>query len=176
MINLRRQNIAGLAAAVALVAVATLLVYRPQSRKLDEIRQNVASAQESLMADTRRASIVPELVRQIDEMKKRYSGFERKLPPNQDLGEFLAQITNDLKEEALSDAEIEPKSPLKGELYQTLPILMRCEGSYLSVASFLQRLDKMQRLARVHTLRILPGQKGSSFQVEMLLNIYFTES
>jgi len=174
--KLTRESWIIMALAVAIVAAAVAFVYRPQGQKLEELRTKIASVETSLQADSQKAAVVPELLRQIEAMKRRYKDFDRKLPKTKELGGFLAEITNNLAEENLAEPTIEPRNPAAEELYHTLPIVMRCRGSYLAVASFLKRIDRMQRLTRVHTLRINKQKAEESLSIEMQLNIYYTES
>jgi len=174
--KLTRESWLIMAAAIAIVAAAVVFVYRPQGRKLEELRTKIASMEASLQADSEKASVVPELLRQIEAMKRRYKDFDRKLPKTKELGGFLGEITSNLSEEQLSEPTIEPRSPATEELYHTLPIIMRCRGSYLAVASFLKRINGMQRLTRVHTLRVHKLPAEEPLRIEMQLNIYYTES
>ena len=53
---------------------------------------------------------------------------------------------------------------------------MRFRGSYLSLVDLLQRIDKMERLTRVQRLKITREKQGDSLDIELQMNIYFTES
>ena len=68
---------------------------------------------------------------------------------------------------------MQPGNPSREELFHTYPIILHFKGSYLSVAAFLARIQKMQRLARVQKLKIIPGLEDK-LDVELQLNIYYT--
>ncbi len=88
-------------------------------------------------------------------------------------------IGSHLETENLSGQLIEPGSPSSDELFHTLPIILRFNGSYLSVASFLNKLEGMERLTRVQKLQIRRDKKSGrpgELEVELHINIYFTES
>ncbi len=165
-----------LGAAVALVAVIVLGVYLPQHRKLGRLRTQRGTLQKALEADQAKAAVVPELLRSLEAMKGRYERFDRRLPRNKELGGFLAEIASHLSAANLADPSIEPRNPTAEELYHTLPIGMRCRGSYLELGRFLQRISQMERLTRVHSLSIRKDVKDKKLNVDMRLNIYFTES
>ncbi len=168
-----------LAIVTVVLVTTTTLVYLPQSRQLKRIRTQIVTQERALKADSELASIVPALLQQIEAMSRRYSDFDRLLPKRQELGGFLREISNHLAEEQLSGQLIEPGSPTSQELFHTLPIIMRFKGSYLSVASFLRRLDGMERLTRVQKLQVTRGATSNSpdeLEVELQINIYFTES
>jgi Tfp pilus assembly protein PilO len=161
-----------------LVGGTVALVFLPQGRQLDELRTQIAARKTALESDAQKVAIVPEMLRQVQEMKQRYRDFDRKLPKRKELGGFLREISGNLSEERLASQLIEPGNPSREELFNTLPIGMKFHGSYLSLASFLKRLDEMQRLSRVEKLKISCNAKDDSaaLDIEVLLDIYFTES
>jgi Tfp pilus assembly protein PilO len=167
-------------AAVAAVVVATvLLVYLPQARKLRSLRTQITSQERSLVADSEKASIVPQLLQEVEVMKSRYKDFGRRLPERQELGGFLKEISSRLAAANLSGQLIEPGNPSQAELFHTLPIIMRFRGSYLSVAGFLHSLDEMERLTRVQKLQMTLDEQSretGDLGIDMQINIYFTES
>ena len=124
------------------------------------------------------AKVVPQMVQQIEGLKRRYQGFERRLPRRKELGGFLHEITSVLASEKLHNQLTEPGSPKREAFFHTLPIIMRFQGSYLSLASLLKRIDGMERLTRVQKLSISRGStdKQEDLNIELQLNIYFKES
>lgn len=177
-----RDNLIVVGILTASVGVATVLVYVPQWRKLQDARAKIALEQCRMVEDAGMAAGVPDLVRQVQAMKKRYSNFDHRLPKRKELGGFLREISSNLTEESLSNQLIEPGTPLRAQLFHTLPIVLRFQGSYLSLASFLKRLDHMERLTQVEKLSVqhkggaLPEGPDDNLDIEVQMNIYFTES
>ena len=64
-----------------------------------------------MVEDAGMAAGVPDLVRQVQGMKKRYSNFDHRLPKRKELGGFLREISSNLSEESLSNQLIEPGTP-----------------------------------------------------------------
>lgn len=179
MDQIGKSTLLMLAAVAAVVTVATLMVYMPQSRELKLVRTQIVTQEQTLIADSEKASVVPLMLQQVEAMKLRYKDFDRRLPQRQELGGFLRQISANLEKEDLTGQLIEPASPSSEELFHTLPIIMRFNGSYLSVASFLRSLEDMERLTRVEKLQITRDKKANDstqLDVELRINIYFTES
>jgi len=167
-----------LAVSAALVSTAVLLVYLPQGRKLKTLQTEAASRRTTIEANAKEAAVVPEMARQIEDMKKRYKGFDRKMPKQKELAGFLQEISRILASERLTTQNTEPGSPKQEKLYHTLPIIMKLQGPYLSVISLLDQIDRMQRLARVQKLLVTadPKKKTQDLNIELQMNIYFTES
>ena len=165
----------------AMVAGAVLLVYRGQGTKLDELKMKITSAQAALNTKSQTVAIVPELVKQVESMRKRYKNFDRRLPGRQELGGFLKDISGHLADEKFSDQLIVPGSPMREDLFHTLPIIMKFKGSYLTSVDFFKRIDEMERLTRIQKLKITnnsakESESDSMLDIELQLNIYFTES
>lgn len=161
-----------------LICGVTAVLYVPQTRKLQRLRGWTAERKVRLAQEAQRGSGVPEMARQIEAMKARYRNFDRRLPKRKELGGFLREISGNLAGEDLSNQLIEPGSPEREQLFHTLPIILRFRGSYLALSSFLKRIDKMERLTRVQKLTISHKGKpdGGELEIELHMNIYFTES
>jgi len=172
---LMRESLMVLAILAAMAGAAWFFLYRPQGVRLEQIQADIAAQKTTLLSEGQKASVVPDMVRQVREMKERYKNLDRKVPERTELGGFLREINANLAQENLSNQLIEPGSPTKEELFNTLPMIMKFRGSYLSLASLLKRIDQMERLARVHRLKIDSDGKSDDVDIEVQLSIYFTD-
>ena len=132
-----------------------------------------------MQADVEKAAVVPRLVRQVEAMRRRYDDrWEKKLPKQKDLHDFIKKISSFRDTEGLNGQIIEPGNPRRQELFHTLPVTLRFEGSFMSLAGFLDRLDKMERLSRVQRLDIVANtnQSPANLAVDMRLNIYYSDA
>jgi len=177
-----RDNLIVVGVLLAIVVAGAVLVYLPQRKQLRDLRTRTARQKIHLVENAGRASSVPSLLRHVQVMKKHYRNFDRRLPAQQELGGFLREISGNLSEEqSLSNQLIEPGNPTRSKLFHTLPIILRFQGSYLSLASFLKRLERMERLTQIEKLSITscsPAPAGTTqgVDIELLMNIYFTEN
>jgi Tfp pilus assembly protein PilO len=177
MVRLSRESWVMLAVAAMLVMAAVVWVYRPQGRRLKQLRTQITVQKLAMESDAKKAAVVPEMLRKVQEMKGRYKDFDRRLPRSKELGGFLQEITQIQSGSQLSEARMETGNPASEELYNTMPIRMRFRGSYLALADFLKSIDRMQRLTRVQRLVILsPKGDGDALEIELLMNIYFTKT
>ena len=159
------------------VTAAILAAYLPQNRRLKDVRSKIASQKLDLSENAAKAAVVPAMLRRMQEMKALYKDFDRALPQSRELGGFLREISDRMTEEGLSDPLIEPGNPTREELFHTLPIIMRFKASYLSLARFLHRIDTMDRVTRVQSLRIDRKSRktvSGELDIELQMNIYFT--
>jgi Tfp pilus assembly protein PilO len=160
------------------VATAAVGVYLPQARALAGVRSDIATRTLAMESDARVAATVPVMAKQVEEMKKRYQGFDRKMPKQKELAGFLTELSRILGSQRLATRDYRPGDPRKERFYHTLPIIMKLEGPYLSLTSFLRQIDGMERLARIQMLKVQkdPKKKGQDLDIELQMNIYFTES
>ena len=172
---------------VVAIAAAMLFVYMPQDKALGELQEKIVTRKREIGKQTQRASVVPSLLRETQAMRAQYKDFDRRLPQQKELGGFLREISAHLSNESFSDQVIEPGRPTREPLFNTLPIIMKFKGSYLSLGTFLDQINKMERLTRVQRLTISappPGERtrevgtkeaavDDELNIELQLNIYF---
>ena len=173
-----KDNIAMLGILCVLLAVAALVMYWPQGRALNTLRSQIETEKNTTASYAAKVAIVPDLRRQVEEMRSRYKDFDRRMPKSKELHGFLKEISENLEKERLDNPLIEPGGTAREESFHTMPITMRFQGNYLSLASFLKRIDTMERLTRVQKLHITIDPKSPDMKIncELRLNIYFTES
>ena len=180
MRKLTKHNWMMLVVTVVIIVGFTATVFLYQQGKLRHLRAEIVSRQELLESENQKAAVVPTLLQEIEDMRARYKEFDRQLPQQQDLGEFLALISEKVGQKGLSGQLTEPGSPVRGELFHTLPINMSFKGDYLSTGLLLKDLNDMARLTRVQRLEITRDHASDDLNgpldIEMQINIYFTES
>ena len=188
-----KDSLVALLLLVAGVAVAMMFVYVPQDKELRSLQKKIVSQKREIGRRTDRASVVPKLLRETSAMKARYKNFDRRLPQQKELGGFLREISGHISSDRFSQQIIEPGRPAREPLFNTLPIIMKFKGSYLGLGTFLDQINKMERLTRVQRLTInapMPGADGGedksgktnkmladkTLDIELQLNIYFSAS
>lgn len=171
-----RDNLIVLGLAAAMLTVAVVVIYRPQTQRLEQLQTQITSQKLALEEATQKVAVVPEMTRQVQAMKDRYQDFDRKLPKQQELHEFLRQISNNVDSSQLVNQSIEPGNPTRQEFFNTLPMIMKFQGRYLALTNFLEHLDTMERLSRVQKMILTSDGKSNDLNIELQMNIYFTES
>ena len=184
-----KDSLVAMAVLALALGVAIVLVYVPQERTLGRLEAKVVTRKLEITKQTRRASIVPKLLRETQAMQAQYKNFDRRLPQQKELGGFLREISAHLSDDRFSNQVIEPGRPAREPLFHTLPIIMKFKGSYLSLGAFLDQVHKMERLTRVQRLTIAaptlgetldeidtntPHSTKGNLDVELQLNIYFS--
>ena len=165
-----------LSLSVGFLLVGLVGWFIPQNNQLQDIRSQIAAQEVQLASDIHQSSVIPSIIQQIERMKQRYKGFDKRMPKSKELAGFLKEISGILASQQISNQIIEPGNPTREQLYHTLPIIMKFEGNYLSLARLLERIDQMQRLTRVNKLSISESDEENKLNIELHMNIYFTET
>lgn len=173
---------------VGMVLTAMVLVYMPQAKRLGELRMTVATKRADLEAKSKQAMVVPDFLRHIKALRRRYSDFHSRLPQRKELGGFLEEISRLLARENLTTKHFQSGTPSREELFNTLPINMKLTGSYRSLGKLLTSINQMKRFTRVQKLLLVKRHGGENsrsntndaddqLEIDLQLNIYFiTES
>ncbi|MCY2931989.1 MAG: type 4a pilus biogenesis protein PilO [Planctomycetota bacterium] len=141
----------------AIVGAFVLVIYLPQSRYMNQLQAQMAQDKDEIERDA--GAVV-----------------DRRLPKEVDVGAFYKDVSAGFAQEKLARPYMAIQSPVREDLYTTLPIQLQTEGNYLSVGRLLQRLDGMERLTQVEKLELKAQPKGSHVEVSMLVNIYHMPS
>ncbi|NLF29943.1 MAG: type 4a pilus biogenesis protein PilO [Planctomycetes bacterium] len=174
----KRQNTA-IFATILLAAGAAyvLLMHAPQTRRLAEARDRLARVRQQYEQDADKARTIPQLQAEVERLKGEFHNFDRRLPGQQELGEFLREISSTGEAGHLTNQVIKPGNPSSGSLYNRLPILIDFRCSFDELVQFLGRLNDMTRLTQVEQIQMTPVAEGEQMlDVHMQVNIYFTRT
>jgi len=152
-----------------------LVVYFPQANRLEGVREQIARTAHQCEQDAAKARKIPQMVAEVNQLRNEFEDFDRRLPRQQELGEFLREISGDSVAGELADHTIKPGNPSTGTLYNRLPILMDFTCSFTQLVGFLDRLNAMPRLTRVEQIQMDLADEGR-LKVHMQVNIYFTKT
>ena len=172
----RAQWVLGLSLA-ALAAGFYTFCYRPSNQRLDDLSAQIQTKQRDLQGNKSRVQILPEVMNAVNVMSVKLENFSRKLPNQPDLGPFINDITELSHRSALRRVIVEPGVPHRTETYAEWPIALKFEGDFLNAFEFLRQAEDMNRLTRVKGLKVrsTDGGKSGQVQVELSMNIYFSE-
>ncbi len=177
MIRINKDSYIMIGILAVIVIVAIVAVYMPQSRKLKNLRADITTCKREMESEAQKASVVPALLREVNALKSRYKNFDRRLPKSKELAGFLRDISSELASEPnIVSESYTTASPTREELFHKLPIQMRMKGSYIALANFMNRISNMERLTRVEKLSITASDDSGDLNIDMQLNIYFTEN
>jgi Tfp pilus assembly protein PilO len=150
--------------------------YRPASQRLASLRQDIDIRQRELRDNQSRTQIRPIVEQKVNELRNKLQRFDKKMPRQQEFGEFYNDITFLGRQSALSKCFVEPAAvPRRNDRFVELPIDLRFEGNFLNVFAFLRQIDQMQRLTRVQSLKVTSKGNAGQVEVQLSMNIYYAE-
>jgi Tfp pilus assembly protein PilO len=164
------------AATLGVVLVFILGVYRPRHRTLEDLRAQVQGLEQKMAQTQEQCSVLMPLTRQVEQLRASAGRFEQCLPRDGQVGPFLQQVAEQLREAHLSSLEIRPGSPAQGPRYTELPIRMGFSGRFSNIFAFLAELEGMSRTKRIVDLS-LTGDLGNveNVRADLVLSIYCTK-
>src|SRR4051794_20478702 len=68
-------------------------IYRPNSQRLDDLRDQITTKQTSLIGNKARAEILPSVQNAVLQMQARLERFDKRIPSNPEPGAFINDIT-----------------------------------------------------------------------------------
>jgi Tfp pilus assembly protein PilO len=153
-----------------------LMVFRPETNRLQTLTSRITQRERELMAAQSQARVMAKVQEDINQLNQKLRDF-RKLPATPgDLGQF--QI--DISELARRDNVHEPSlswtgMPKRDEQLCQLPISLKFDGDFQSVFTFLCDMEKLSRLTRVQSMTVKSPNSDGTVQVEMVMNLYYSE-
>ncbi len=167
---------------VLCIAIGIILItfyvfgYRPADNRLTDLRRKIDSNTRYLEGNQDRTRIMPIIAMDVENLRSRLERFDKQMPRQPDLGQFMRDITNISRQTSVRKLSVEPGAPRRTELFSELPIVMKFEGDFLNVFSFLRQTEEMARLTRMRSLSLKcrDATKGQ-VEVQLAMNIYFSE-
>jgi len=161
---------------VALAGGFYLLGYRPADHQLKQLTAQMQAKHQELQSSRHEAEKLPAVEMDVQNLKLRLERYDKKLPRQQELGQFIRDITQLSQQSTLRKLTVQPGVPKRHQLFNELPISLNFEGDFLAVFSFLKETEEMQRLTRVRAISVkCRDTKLGHVEVQLSMNIYFTE-
>jgi Tfp pilus assembly protein PilO len=166
-----------MAGVMVLIIVAFYLVgFRPLSKRQAALAEEIISKRNTLQTEQEEARKLPEVTMEVNRLRTRVEKFDKKMPKQADIGNFIREINQLSQQTSLKKMTVTPGMPRKTTLYSELPISLNFEGDFVSVHAFLRQAETMQRLTRVRNVSVKTNDPvNGQVHVELSMNIYFSE-
>ena len=136
------------------------------SAQIDELMQSVQNA--PVIRDQHR--LVSERLR---EVTTRIANVQRRVPQDAASFEFMNQVTQLAGSEKLAIKEFLPEKPETKNGYAEMQVTLKGEGSFGSICTFVDRLNKLARLSKIKDLTLTGEDKAAEYPMTATLIIYF---
>ena len=115
---------------------------------------------EKLQGDLRQKQLIaanrPKLEKEIKDLEAKLEQVLVRLPEEKDIPRLLTQVNTLGQQSGLEFLLFRPAPPVRKGFYAEVPIDVRVEGQYHTVAGFLDKVSKLERIVNVSDFRITP--------------------
>ena len=160
---------------VALVVGFYVVGFRPMSTRLGALREQITQRQRDVFAGRAETKVLPDVAGEVQRLQARLERSHKSIPPQQELSQFIKDITQLSQQANLKRFSYKPGVPTRSEQVCELPIQLVFEGDFTNVYAFLRNAEEMPRMTRVRGMQIKSRDRETSghVQVQLALNIYF---
>ena len=167
----RKLNVLSIVFVLGLTAVFVWGFALPGVRNLHELQDKATTELQVVEQERRELGDVSRLYASILELNEEVSSFEKRLPTDRMLGDFLSELSHCIASANIDDFAIQPKQELRldearlpAELTPAagtivLPVNVSFEGSFVEVCNLLDGIEKLDRLAHIEHVDIVNSEE-----------------
>lgn len=162
---------------VVFVVLAIFLLYLPTSKKISEKEKVISKLEEDLTAKQQIAQNLEVYKQEYEKLTKRLEEYIKKLPSAAEVEKVMVSISSIGKEVNVDFLKFVPKPDVPGKegLYFIVPIDTEISGKFHSIAIFMDRVAKMDRIVKPVDFTITPveDKEGNVFlNVKLAMETY----
>jgi Tfp pilus assembly protein PilO len=169
----RVLHYAGLLATVLCATACYSLLHAPTmhakadtSSRIQEVLLSVQNAPLIREQHQKAAATLAEVTSRITEV-------QRRVPREADSGAFLKEVTQIAAAEQVTIRDFQPEQPALKSGYAELAVTLNAEGSFAGICTFIDRLNKLERLSKVKDLKVSATEDETDYPMTATLLIYF---
>jgi Tfp pilus assembly protein PilO len=160
----------------ALIVVAFgLLTVLPYLRGVSTANAAIAGHKQEIEQRVQTKNALVKINKEIQELEYQVRNYARLVPPNQDLGNFLEQVTVALKTAGMTEVDVHAQAAITRDKSQKLPITLKASGSFAQLQKFLLSLENLPRMCSLGQV-ILEADPAMSGKVTVNLTLFIYNS
>jgi type IV pilus assembly protein PilO len=174
MLFRERRQIAICVAAAVMVCGFVLFRYLPLQRRIESVRQAYAAQMLAISKASAESQQIPTIREQLLGLQTAVGNYERQIPEQRELGEFLQRIANLMNEHNLKGQLIQPDKEIKAGELNCVPVNMQCKGRLSQIFEFYRRVRGLDRLVRIEHVKLVnDGDFGGEVIMQINAVIYY---
>jgi Tfp pilus assembly protein PilO len=151
-----------------------LFRYLPLQRKTKFLRQAYAAQMLAISKASAESQQIPTIREQLLQLQTAVGNYERQIPAQRELGEFLQRIANLMNERNLQGQLIQPGKEIKAGELNCIPVNMQCKGRLSQIFEFYRRVQGLDRLVRIEHVKLVnDGDFGGEVIMQINAVIYY---
>ncbi len=164
---------------LAVPAVSLLYVFKPRNADIQEALAEIDKKQRSLEKLASISDHIDGLSVAIDEALEVIRAIEEKLPSQEGVDTILQRVWEIAGEQGLLVKRFQPETTIPAAKYQEQPLTITMTGEFAGFYRFMQNLEDLQRITRVHDLRLkrtnssLTSTANATIEATFALSIYY---
>jgi Tfp pilus assembly protein PilO len=152
-----------------------LFRYLPLQRKTKSLRQAYAAQMLAISKASAESQQIPAIREQLLGLQMTVGNYERQIPVQRELGEFLQKIANLMNEHNLQGQVIQPGKEIKTGELNCIPVNMQCKGKLSQIFEFYIRVQGLDRLVRIEHVKLVnDGDFGGEVIMQTNAVIYYS--
>jgi Tfp pilus assembly protein PilO len=169
----RLLHYAGVLILVVCLSTGYSLLHVPAEQAIAETSNRI----DELMQSVQNAPLIREqhgiVSAKLREVTTRIANVQRRVPNAADEGEFIKQVTALAEAEELSIKAFQPSNPEARDGYAEVQMTLKGEGSFSSICTFVDQLNKLARLSKIKDLELISETEATKYPMTATLVIYF---
>ncbi len=160
-----------------LIAAFAVFAVWPYARGMSEAHADISRLQQEIAARQDRTHQLDVIQRRLQMVELQTRNYDRLVPASQDVGSFLAELTQELAKAGMRDTSYSElqATPLGKSVRQ--PIEVHGRGTFAQLHEFLVRLENLQRMSSVGKLTIeADNDMSGNVTAQLTLFIYNTNT
>jgi Tfp pilus assembly protein PilO len=151
-----------------------LFRYLPLQRKTKFLRQAYAVQMLTISKASAESQQIPTIREQLLQLQTAVGNYERQIPAQRELGEFLQRIANLMNEHNLQGQMVQPDKEIKAGELNCIPVNMQCKGRLSQIFEFYRRVQGLDRLVRIEHVKLAnDGGFGGEVTMQTDAVIYY---
>jgi len=174
MLFRERRQITICVAAAVMVCGFVLFRYLPLQRKTKFLRQAYAAQMLAISKASAESQQIPIIRERLLQLQTAVGNYERQIPAQRELGEFLQRIANLMNERNLQGQLIQPGKEIKAGELKCIPVNVQCKGKLSQIFEFYRRVQGLDRLVRIEHVKLVnDGDFGGEVIMQTEAVIYY---
>jgi Tfp pilus assembly protein PilO len=146
--------------------------YRPMSKQVRTLQQQIAANERDLTASQSQTSILPRVQAEVGNLRAKLAQY-KSLPQQHEMAQFIKDIAQLSQQTSLRKFDWKPGVPARNERCNEQPLQITFEGDFVNVFSFLRHAEDLQRLARVRNMNLRSKDKDGQVKANLTMSIYY---
>ena len=150
-----KREMAICAAAAVMICAFVLLRFLPLKKEEKFLKQAYASQMLAISKASAESRQIPTIREQLLQLQRTVGNYERQIPSQRELGEFLQKIADLMNEHNLKGQMIQPGKEIRAGELNCIPVNMQCKGRLSQIFEFYRRVQGLDRLVRIERVKLV---------------------